>query len=261
MKSIIAFIALIFLLLTGMSACSPKIQGWAQESFRNPGFKNEALYNQKVAIFPVLVLEAPSEKPEKSLELSTSGQPYLRDNAKLQVTGEQKQQMNRETYRIVFNEMLLRKFQERYEKIRLMTPGTILKKINDNNLTASYQKFVQDFQLTGLDENLLKSFGKVLGCRYLFLSQVVVTEYRSENYYTVVWTFGGKTTLNTVKISSQIWDMENGAQIWEGSGVGYTKLSLYKGSPLMEDLAKQAVDSLLGTIAPPKASKSRLPAS
>jgi hypothetical protein len=109
--------------------------------------------------------------------------------------------------------------------------------------------------LIGLDEELLKSFGRVLDCRYLFLSQVVVIEYKSENYYTIVWTFGGKSTLNTVKISSQIWDIENGTQIWEGSGVGYSKLSLYEGSPLIEDLAKQAVDSLLGTIAPPKISK------
>jgi hypothetical protein len=30
---------------------------------------------------------------------------------------------------------------------------------------------------------------------------------------------------------------------------------LFEGSPLIEDLAKQAVESLLGTIAPPKASK------
>ncbi len=253
LKSIIAFIAVISLLL--MSACSPKIHGWAQESFRKKDFQNEALYNQTLAIFPVLVLEAPIEKPPKSLELNTAAQPGYSDG-RIQVTeAEQKQQITKETYKIVFDEMLLKKFQERYNTIQLMTPGTILKKINDNKLTASYEKFVQNFQLIGLDEELLKSIGKVLDCRYLFLSQVVVTESKSENYYTIVWTFGGKSTLSSMKISSQIWDMESGAQVWEGSGVGFTKLSLYAGSPLVEDLAKQAVESLLENIAPPKPSK------
>jgi hypothetical protein len=258
LKSIITFIAVIFLLLTGISACSlssPKILGWSQESFRDQRFKNEDLYNQKLAIFPVLVLETLIEKPEKTVDFYSGERPYTPDTRKLEVTGEQKQQKNRESYRIVLNEMLLRKFQEHYETIRLMTPETILKKINDNNLTESYEKYIQSFHVIGIDENLLKSLGKALDCRYLLISQAVVSEYKSENYYTVVWTFGGKSTLSTVKISSQIWDMESGAQVWEGSGVGYTKLSLYQGPPLIEDLAKQAVESLLGTIAPPKASK------
>ena len=90
MKSIIAFIAAIFLLLTGISACSPKIKGWAQESFRDPGFKNEDLYNQKLAIFPVLVLETLMEKPEKTVDFSSGERPYTPDTRKLEVTGEQK---------------------------------------------------------------------------------------------------------------------------------------------------------------------------
>jgi hypothetical protein len=256
MKFVIA--SIMMTLLIGTSACAPKIQGWTQEAYRIPGFKNEDLCNQKVAVFPVLVLEAPIEKQPKSLQLYPAGQ-QTNTQSRVEVTeGEQKQQINKETYRIVFNEMLLRKFQEHYDSVRLMTPGIILKKINDNNLTSRYLQFVQNFQLIGLDEEKLKSFGKVLDCRYLLFSQVVVSEYKSENYYTLVWTFGGKTTLNSVKISSQIWDIESGTQTWEGSGVAYTRVSLYEGPSLIEDLAKQAVESLLETIAPsPAPSKSK----
>jgi hypothetical protein len=64
---------------------------------------------------------------------------------------DQKHQISKENYRIVFNKMLLRKFQDRYDSVQLMTPGIILKKINDSNLTSRYLEFVRNFQLIGLN--------------------------------------------------------------------------------------------------------------
>jgi hypothetical protein len=243
-----AAVATVFLLLPVISGCSPKIKGWSQESFRNPGFNNEALLHETLALFPVMVLEAPGEKPGKPVEM-TPPAPYTPEG-RLDVTGDQKPSDPRELYRIILDEMLLNELQKRHPSFQLVTPGDVLKRFNDKGLAAAYEKFTWGFTRTGFDDDLLKRFGEALGCRYLLISQAVVTEYKSEASYTLVWTFGRKSTLRAVKISSQLWDTRSGSQIWEGSGVGYNRLSLYEGAPLLEDMAGQAVDRLLDAIVP-----------
>ncbi|MCK4389984.1 MAG: hypothetical protein KAV83_07090 [Desulfobacterales bacterium] len=132
--------------------------------------------------------------------------------------------------------------------LRVISPGDCLKRLNDAGLTASYLKFDRDFPKTGVDGGLLRSFGKALHCRYLFISTAVVGDVKSDTSVTVVWTFGRKSVLHSVKISGQIWDTVSGCQIWEGSGVGYNRLGAYEAAPLTEDVVNEAVERLLETI-------------
>ncbi|MGD9975086.1 MAG: hypothetical protein AB7S77_18655 [Desulfatirhabdiaceae bacterium] len=240
---------LILLSLSVFCGCSPKIQGWSQESFRDPDFQHQAILEGDMAIFPVMILEAPGEKPGKFVEIAPPA-PYARDVTQLEISGDQKTSDPQEVYRIILNEMLLDNLQKRNLSQQMVTPGDVLKRINDRGLSPAYEKFIQDFPRIGLNGDQIKKFGEALGCRYLLISQGVVTEYKSEASYTLVWSFGRKSTLRTVKISSQIWDTRDGSHIWEGSGVGYNQLSLYEGAPLLEEMADQAVNRLLDAMIP-----------
>jgi len=230
-------------LLTG---CAPKIRGWSQEAFRTPDFKNGALAGQKLALFPVIVLQAPAGKvaPESAIPSA----PYTPSSTGISL--DQQGGQPQEVHRVILNEMLLSSFYNRYSAIEVMTPGQVLKALNDSGLTENYQEFLHDFNRIGQNGILIKKFGAALGCRYLFLSQAVVTEYKTDASYTIVWTFARKSILNVVKISAQIWDCQTEKQIWEGSGVGYNHLAPYEGAPLMENMAGKAVESLLGAITP-----------
>lgn len=66
----------------------------------------------------------------------------------------------------------------------------------------------------------------------------------------MVWTFGRKSILRAVKITTQIWDTENEKLLWEGSSVGYNQLRAYDAPPLAEEVANKAVDGLLNSVIP-----------
>jgi hypothetical protein len=242
-------VLLLFLSFSMVSGCSPKIKGWSQESFRDPGFQNGVLLHDNLALFPVMIVEAPGEKSGKLVEISPPA-PYTADVRRLEVSSEQKSSDPHELYQIILDEMLLNRLHQRNPGFKLVTQGEVLKRINDKGMIRDYETFNRTFVRVGLNEELIREFGEVLGCRYLLISQGMVTESKSEATYTLVWTFGRKSTLRTVKISSQLWDTQGVSLVWEGSGVGYNQLSLYEGAPLLEEMASQAVDRLLDAMIP-----------
>ncbi|MFZ3048575.1 MAG: hypothetical protein WA151_21890 [Desulfatirhabdiaceae bacterium] len=242
-------VLLLFLSFSIFSGCSPKIKGWSQESFRDPGFQNGVLLRDNLALFPVMIVEAPGDKSGKLVEISPPA-PYTADVRRLEVSGEQKSLDPQELYRIILDEMLLNRLYQRNLAFKLVSQGDVLKRINGKGMIRDYETFNRTFVRVGLNDELIREFGEALGCRYLLISQGVVTEYKSEASYTLVWTFGRKSTLRTVKISSQLWDTQGVSLVWEGSGVGYNQLSLYEGAPLLEEMAGQAVDRLLDAMIP-----------
>ncbi|MBE9547743.1 MAG: hypothetical protein IMF10_09680 [Proteobacteria bacterium] len=243
--SIWTLLLIILLLSTG---CYPIIKGWSQESFRHPEFSNGALNQEGLALLPVIILEGTYKKVEEP-----TGQippaPYAHTTLPAD-RGKGKTVITHDAYRIILSEILLSKIQTRRPSLRLISPTDALKRLNDEGLTDAYRKFSSDFPKVGFDDVLLKNFGKALNCRYLFIGQAVVTESKSEASITFVWSFGRKSVLRSVKISGQIWDTFTGRQVWEGFGVGYNTLSAYEKAPLIEEIANQAVDSLLKNIMP-----------
>lgn len=236
------------LLSTG---CSPKIKGWSQESYRGSDFSNDVLNREQLALLPVIVLERPYEKT-KGPDGRILAAPYSTPQS-LPSHPAEENLLNvnaHDAYRVSLSEILLSKIRSRRPALRLIPPNDALKRLNDGGLTAAYSKFNRDFPKVGFDGALLESFGKALNCRYLFVTQAVVTESRSDASLSIVWTFGRQSLLCSVKMYGQIWDTVTGQQIWEGSGVGYTRLTAYEGSPLTEEMASQAVDSLLESIMP-----------
>jgi hypothetical protein len=230
------------------TACISRIKGWSQESYRIAGFSSNILNHEGLAILPVIMLKQSLEKTTEA-DGKTPSAPYAPVNT-ADRTGEKKPLINQDIYRSILSEILLSKIQLRHPSLRVVSPGNALKQLNDNGLTGAYVKFNRDFPKLGFDSTLLKQFGKTLNCRYLFISQAIVSESKSEASLTFIWTFGRKSTHRSVKMAGQIWDTDNGRQIWEGLGVGYNDLFSYEKSPLIEEIASQAIDSLLKNIMP-----------
>lgn len=243
--SIWLFVSIVCLLSAG---CTPVIKGWSQESYRSSEFNIQTLGQERLAVLPVIILKRPSEKSKASdSEVPTA--PYAPSNP----AGDAREEYVSSTddaYRVTLGEILLSKIQSRQPNLRLVPPNDALKRLNDERLTDAYRTFNRDFAKLGFDGTLLRNFGRALNCRYLLVSQAVVTESTAEASLRIIWTFGRQSILRSVKISGQIWDTVSGQQLWEGSGVGYNRLIAYEGLPLIEEMASQAVDSLLETIMP-----------
>ena len=252
-KSYVLLLLLIFIILPMQTGCCPVIKGWSQESFRSSEFSADSLDQEGLALLPVIILKATykmTEEPASQIPPAPYAQPTPSADK-----GKEKKVFIHNAYRIILSEILLSKIQSMWPSLRLVTPSDALKRLNDEGLTGAYCKFNSDFPKVGFDDNLLKSFGKTLNCRYLFISQAVVTESKSEASIIFVWTFGSKSVLRSVNISGQIWDTIEGRQVWEGFGIGYKRLFSYEKTPLVEEIASKAVESLLKNIVPLAAAK------
>ncbi len=231
-----------------LAGCSPIVKGWSQESYRSPEFSSDALNEGGLALLPVIVLERPPEM-SKAADGRVPPAPYAPESPSTDPGGETTVDAH-DAYRVSLGKMLLSKIQSRRPGLRLVSANDALKRLNDEGLTSAYRRFNRDFPRVGFDGDLLKSFGRVLNCRYVFIGQAVVSESRAEASLRIIWTFGRQSVLRSVKISGQIWDTVVGQQVWEGTGVGYNRLTAYEGLPLTEEMASQAVDSLLETVMP-----------
>lgn len=230
------------------SACTSKIKGWSQESYRIAGFNSSSLNHHGLAILPVIILKQPLENTtERDGKIPSA--PYAPGNTS-DGTGKDQPLINQDIYRSILSEILLSKIQSQHPSLRVVSPGNALKELNDKGLTGSYIKFNRNFSKLGLESTLLKQFGKALNCRYLFITQAIVSESKSEASLMFVWSFGRKSTHRSVKMAGQIWDTHNARQVWEGLGVGYNDLFSYEKAPLVEKIASQAIDSLLKNIMP-----------
>ena len=240
----------LFLLIASflLTSCAGKIKGWSQEAYRSPDFDTSLLDEKGIALLPVIMTSAePLEKSSRTSQ--TPSAPYTPKTQAGQPI-EDKQWAINNAYRMRLSETLLSKVKSLRPGLRVVSPGDCLKLINDAGFTARYLKFDREFSKVGVDSMLLEGLAHALDCRYIFISQAVVTDTKSEASVTVVWTFGRKSVLRTVKISSEIWDAISGRQIWEGSGVGYNRLGAYDKAPLAEDMVEEAATRLLETIMP-----------
>lgn len=235
----------LFILTTG---CSSRIEGWSQESFRTSDFDIGTLQREGLALLPVIILEETYKKEEEPGGRIPDA-PYTQPAPGPLKVGEKKP-VAHDAYRVILSEVLLSSVRLKYPNLRIISPGDSLKRLNDAGLAADYHKFNSDFPRAGFDGPLLHRFGKALNSRYIFVSQAVLTESKSDTSLIIIWSFGRRSILRSVKISGQIWNTTTGTQIWEGLGVGYNRLSSYEQPPLVEEIAREAVDSLLKTIAP-----------
>jgi len=244
------FLAPFFLscLLLFVAGCSSKIQGWSREAFRGPAFSMEQINHEGLALLPIIILEQPSEKNSEAVSSQPTA-PYAPAGSAADLA-EQDSFHTLDAYRVIYGEILLSEIQARRPNLKVISSADTLKQLNDHGLADAYRKFNRNFSRVGLDNQLLKNFGKALNCRYLFIGLAVVTESRPEASITVIWTFGRKSVLRSIIISGQIWDAVSGRQVWEGSGVGYNRSVVYEGSPLNEEIASEAVERLLENIMP-----------
>lgn len=240
--NLVLLISLLALLTTG---CTSKIKGWSEESFRSSDYKVEKIRTDGLAVLPIIILSPLPEIPKDTAGTVTSAPytPAVSDTDKDNPSG----RATREAYQMILNKTLTGKLQTLRPPLKMLLPGDTQIRLNDEKLACNYRKFSEHFIQNGLDLDQLKCFGKHLKNRYIFISQAIIYEEKSEASLTVVWTFGRKSLLRSVKIYGQIWDTENGKLLWEGSGVGYHRLSAYEGSPMIEQMSSEAVDRLLTT--------------
>jgi len=231
-----------------LTSCAPKIKGWSQEAYRSPDFNARSLNGERLALFPVMVVYGEPAKDSGDTGRTPSA-PYTPDALSSKLD-QSKPSATTNAYRISLGEALLNKMKSRRPKLEVLSPGDCLKRLNDAGMTAEYLQFDRDFPKVGIDGRLLEGFGQALDCRYVFISQAVVAHVTSEASVTVVWTFGRKSVLQSIKISAQIWDVARGCQVWEGSGIGYNRLGAYEGAPLTEEVVNEAVSRLVQTIIP-----------
>lgn len=242
-------VVLVLLFVTAASGCTSSIKGWSEESYRDPEFVIENLNHAGLAILPVIILEQPHVKGKEPT--TTPAAPYSVDT-KPGEKSDDKPLGATDAYSVSLTETLLGRIQAKRPSLKLISPYESLKRLNNEGLTNSYRNFQRNFPRIGFNDELLNSFGKALQSRYILISQAIISESTPETSVTVVWTFGRKSMVRSVKISGQIWDVDKGIQIWEGSGVGYNRLVGYEGAPLIEQIAGKAVDSLLEAIMPKK---------
>ncbi len=240
-------IMLVFPLLL-LNSCSAKITGRSQETFRSPNFSIPVIDEGGLALLPVMVLARPTKSDKGVFE----SQPY--PSAPYASTDPQQ---SKETSRVIdaddvfkigIGDMLLRNVRNGHRNIRVVSPSDCLKCINDDGLTDFYLKFDRDFSKTGIDGNVLSRFANAFKCRYIFISQAVIHEYKSDSSLSIIWTFGKKSTLRSVHVTGQIWDSTDGHRIWAGHGTGYIEMNPYEKAPLTEDITEKAFERLIATM-------------
>lgn len=242
-------LALLIILVAIFSSCSPKINSWSQESFSSPEIADieYLLYHNGMALLPVIVLDEPSKKPEQtSKSTKAAGGPYSVELKKNSDNKTDKKSLD--SYRVILSEILLSKIQCVWPTQKIVSHTDALMRLNDNGLSQEYSQFNSDFSSIGFNSSLLKTFGDALDCRYIFISQAVVTKSESDASLTIVWSFGRKSLLYTVKYYGQIWDVQSKRQVWEGLGVASSLLGSFENQPLIEEMASQAADSMLKSI-------------
>jgi len=235
----------IFVLMLPLIGCAPTIKGLSEEAFRHSAFNESKLSHGGMALFPVIMLDQQDGSLHglqnvKSAPYTPSvytGKDVRRDDPP-----------NQEANQVIIGELLLTQIQTRRPALELLTPGEVLKRVNDAEIYDKPGHFVRSLPATGFTSKKLRALGEALGSRYLFVSQAAVQEETSSASITLIWTIGRKSELRSVKIHGQIWDTEAGRQVWSGAGVGYSRLRLFEGTPLVEEMALQAVDELLATL-------------
>jgi hypothetical protein len=243
---VLGFIVAVTLVVA--AGCTTKIRGWSQQSYRSPDFSLQHLKDGGLALLPAIILHQPGPATSGS-NATNPPAPYTPQQSQ-QENGNVTATKDGDGYRVVLDETLLSRLQTRLPYLRLVPTGDALKMINDAGLTDTYTRFYRDFNTTGMDSGFLKELGKTLHCRYLMVSRGVITESKSDASVSFVWTFGRKSIMRSIKISSQIWDTNTGQQVWEGSGVGYNRLSAYEKAPIAEQMANAAVVNLLQSMIP-----------
>lgn len=242
---ILAIPLIVFLFFAG---CASTIKKRSEVSLRHTDFTNEALNREGLAILPVIILEETLKKTDEA-DVEVPPAPYAQP-IPTKEKREEKKVITHDAYRVIMNEVLMSKIKSRRPFLRIVSPSDALKRLNDAGMIDDYQKFNSDFPKVGFNSIILRKFGETLNSRYLLISQVVVTESKSDASVVIIWTFGRKSVLRSVKISGQVWDATTGRQMWEGLGIGYNRLLSYESTPLLEEIAGGAVESLLNNIMP-----------
>jgi len=242
-------LALLIIFIAISSSCSQKINNWSQASFTSPENADikYLLHHNGMALLPVIVLNEPLKETEQKVKATkTSHGPYSAEARK--DSADKTHKKVSDSYRVILSEILLNKIKYMWPIQKIVSHTDALMRLNDNGLSQEYSRFNSDFSSAGFNSSLLKSFGDALNCRYIFISQAVVTKSESDASLTIVWSFGRKSVLHTVKYYGQIWDVQSKRQVWEGLGVAYSLLGSFESQPLIEEMASQAVDSMLKTI-------------
>ena len=225
------------------TACSTTIRGWSEESFRSPGLTRAQLNAGGVALLPVIILRSPTPA-DQSANAANPPAPYAPSNRNA-MQGHALSAKNGSGYRIILDEVLLHTLKARWPGLPLVPTGDALKRLNDAGLADAYGRFYNDYPTAGIDGKTLDRFGRALHTRYLLISRAVVSESNSNASVSFIWTFGRRTVLRSVKVDTQIWDTTTQKQVWEGSGVGYNRLSAYEKPPLTEQMATVAMQQMV----------------
>lgn len=229
-----------------VTACAPKIEGWARESYRIKHFDEQMLARGRIALFPVMILQK-GQLAVKQWESLVPPAPYTPESRQ-KASEPEPQSPTPEEYRIGISQILLQKMQARNSALKILPPADVLKGLNDAGLAKSYMEFDRDYLRLGLDEAQLRAFSHALGCRYLFMTQAGVEKTESSTSVTVVWSFGSRASIRSVEVFAQIWDADTGREVWQAGGSGYARVTGYGSPPLVRTLADVAVDHLLGTL-------------
>jgi hypothetical protein len=237
------------------AGCSPKIRSWSQESFRGPGFSQEALRREGLALMPVIIMAEPSRQAAGRGSQPLPA-PYTPPRT-AEVGDSDAGVKGSDGYQVILDETLLGKIRSKWPELPLVPAGDALRMLNDAGMSGISGRISQEFPTLGFDAELLRKLGSALHTRYVLIGRGTVTESKSDASVNFVWTFGRKSVLRSVSISAQIWDTSTQKLAWEGSGVGYNRLSAYEKTPLTEEMASEAVKSLIANLGPEAMEKSR----
>lgn len=229
--------------------CYSKIQGWSQEAYRTSDPLIEELKAGKLGVLPVMVLEHPSKDEKKSVATKSASAPYTPDRS-FESKEISQARAGTDADRLALSEILLRNLRMNPYGIEIISPGECLKCINDTGLTSDYLMFDRNFPRLGVDGERLASFSRATGSRFLLISAAFITENSADSSVTIIWSFGRKSVLRSVKISGQIWDAGSGRKLWEGYAVGYNSMAPYESPPLTEEMMDHAVASFVELLLP-----------
>jgi len=243
------FLLLLALLLISQTGCHSRIKEWSQNVYGTSDQLLAELRKEKLAVLPVIILEQPKDD-KKRMQTKQPPAPYAPDDSSFEPKEMPQNSIGSDAERLGITDILLRKLGANIHSISVISPGDCLKRINDAGLTASYLRFDRNFPRLGVDSEYLTSFSRAVGSRYVLISTALIAENNSDSSITVIWTFGRKSVLRSVRLSGQIWDAQSGRKLWAAYAIGYNNMVPYESPALQEEVMDRAVESFVNIMMP-----------
>lgn len=150
-----------------------------------------------------------------------------------------------EGFRNAANDIFLESLKDKKHGITIIPPKKVQSIINNSDLVAPYIDFLKNYRYLSANSDFLKKLGKLLDCKHVIISQLILMSNINDNSMSVVWNFGKRSANYSIVIIVHLWDMSSGELVWSGRGSSSNQVSLYEEAASFESLVTKASEELI----------------